>query len=53
MYKVKIITIYNEINLEVEKIDDPWFLEVLKQPYIISVEILDNQLTLTKKNDKF
>lgn len=37
MYKVTIKTKYNIINLEVEDINSPEFLEIAEQPYVIEV----------------
>ncbi len=47
MYKLKITTKYNTINLVIEDFNTPEIQEILEQPYIISVEmneIKDNDM---------
>ena len=58
MYKVKIVTKYNVINMEVEDTNTPEIQEIFQQPYVLEVyidkirEICNtdkNMLTLNKK----
>ena len=50
MYKVDIVTKYNEIHLEVEDINSPEMQEILSQPYIISIDV-HKEPTLVRKKE--
>lgn len=51
MYKVEIKTKYNVINMQIEDINDPKFLEICEQPYVIEVRAEKiKELTLKKRN---
>lgn len=46
MYRLKIITKYNVIDLTVEDIDSPSVKEILEQPYVVEyyAEVIDDTI---------
>ena len=51
MYQIKIITQYNEINIEREDIFTKEVQEILSQPYILEVEIHEVKVKKRVKED--
>lgn len=51
MYKIRIVTKFNVINLEVEDINSPEVQEILNQPYIIEIEMHKEKGKTLKKDE--
>lgn len=51
MYKVRIKTKYNTINMNIEDLNNPEFVELCDQPYILEVEIENIKNVEEIKND--
>lgn len=54
MYKVTIITKYNEIHLECENLHDEKIQEIFNQPYVLEIkaEQVEGKVRKLVKNDK-
>ena len=49
MYHVEIKTKYNVIKMDIDDPNDPQFLEILEQPYVIEVYIEQKDVAFVKK----
>lgn len=51
MYRVRIRTKYNTIEIKTNDTNDPQLLEVLEQPYVLEVyvEQIENEMKLIKE----